>query len=555
MSKLNPQKLDDYDWLYDQYIIQHKSQSEIGKSVGRSGKLVSLKLKKHNIQTRSSKEGMQYIDYKKRNRLIYEKSGHKIINSLRRNFDSFVADSKKIHGDKYEYLGYTNKKTVSGVFAIIKCKEHNYTFRQRPANHLKGKGCSKCGNAKLMLTTDKFIEKARRIHSDKYDYNSVILKNGRKSIIKIKCPTHGEFKQIAENHLRGHGCVDCANEAKKKNHNKFVDQIREIYKDHYKVLSEYIGDKNEIIIKCKLHGEFRTTPNRLMVSKGGCSKCSANMTNPQREIIEFIEQYREVIINDRTIISPYEVDCNAGDFGIEMHGIYWHSFNKKETKDEKYRHYYKADLALSNNYLVYQIYENEWKDKTDIIKSIIKNKMGLSNKIYARKCDIVELDNNNFSDFMSTNHMQGHINSRVKYALTYDNEIVCCMGFNKHKKYEWEVSRFANKINNNVIGGASKLLRHFTRSHGPKTIMTYCDRRFSAGNLYKALGFKLDSITQPGYCYVKDNMVFNRHQFQKHKLLDKLDNFDPSLTESENMFNNRYRRLWDAGHFKFIWSK
>ena len=126
------------------------------------------------------------------------------------------------------------------------------------------------------------------------------------------------------------------------------------------------------------------------------------------------------------------------------------------------------------------------------------------------------------------------------------------MSFNKHPKYQWEITRFANKLNMTVVGGASKLFKHFLREHNPDQILTYADRRYSNGNLYKKLGFKLDGITQPNYIYIKNKKIFSRQQFQKHKLKDKLEDFNPLLTEAENMFNNGYRRMWDAGNYRFL---
>jgi hypothetical protein len=129
------------------------------------------------------------------------------------------------------------------------------------------------------------------------------------------------------------------------------------------------------------------------------------------------------------------------------------------------------------------------------------------------------------------------------------------MSFNKHPKYEWEITRFANRLETIVIGGASRLFKYFMNNYDPDQIMTYADRRYSDGNLYKKLGFELDGTTQPNYFYLMGDTIYSRQQFQKHKLEKKLAQYDSMLTESQNMFNNGYRRIWDAGHFRFIWVK
>jgi hypothetical protein len=128
------------------------------------------------------------------------------------------------------------------------------------------------------------------------------------------------------------------------------------------------------------------------------------------------------------------------------------------------------------------------------------------------------------------------------------------MGFNKHHKHEWEISRLSSKLNCVVVGGASKVFNYFVKNYNPNMIMTYADRCYSDGNVYQKLKFMFDGVTKPNYKYVKGNNVYSRQKFQKHKLKKKLDCFDSNLTEAQNMFNNGYRRIWDCGHLRFIWT-
>jgi hypothetical protein len=103
-----------------------------------------------------------------------------------------------------------------------------------------------------------------------------------------------------------------------------------------------------------------------------------------------------------------------------------------------------------------------------------------------------------------------------------------------------------------VVGGFSKLMRHFIKSHKIKEIFTYVDRNFTTSdNCYSKFGMSLECITKPGYRYLKDNKLFNRMKFQKHKLADVLKTFDPCRTEMDNMLDNGYRLLYDAGNLKY----
>ena len=118
------------------------------------------------------------------------------------------------------------------------------------------------------------------------------------------------------------------------------------------------------------------------------------------------------------------------------------------------------------------------------------------------------------------------------------------------KNYDWELLRFCNKKYTSVIGGASKLFKHFTKSN-TGIIVSYADMRRSTGNLYDTLGFELSHISEPNYWYwnkKKDLILESRIKYQKHKLGNILEEYDANLTESENMYNNDYRKIYDCGN-------
>ena len=122
----------------------------------------------------------------------------------------FINRANKIHNNKYNYtkVDYNNSKTKIKII----CKVHGI-FEQRPDIHLSNKGCPKCANNKKATTIKDFINKANKVHDNKYDYSLVDYKNNKIKIIII-CPTHGEFYQNPNDHLQGRGCPKCANNKK-----------------------------------------------------------------------------------------------------------------------------------------------------------------------------------------------------------------------------------------------------------------------------------------------------------------------------------------------------
>ena len=154
--------------------------------------------------------------------------------------------------------------------------------------------------------------------------------------------------------------------------------------------------------------------------------------------------------------------------------------------------------------------------------------------------------------------MQGFSGSNVKLGLFYKDELVSIMTFDKtkfNKKYEWEITKFCNKKFISVIGGASKLYKYFVDNYKPNSIIGYADRRYSNGDLYKQLGFEFSHNSAPNYWYFKlpDMTLYSRVKFQKHKLINLLENFDNNKSEIENMLNNGYLRIFDCGNMIYTW--
>lgn len=138
---------------------------------------------------------------------------NRIDDKLRYTKDDFVKKAVAIHGDKYDYslVDYVS----SGKKVKIICNSHyhsGYVFEQTPHCHLCGKGCPVCaGN--VPMSNDEFAIRAREVHGDIYDYSQAHYVNAHTKV-KIICPKHGAFEQVARCHLDfGQGCPLC-NESK-----------------------------------------------------------------------------------------------------------------------------------------------------------------------------------------------------------------------------------------------------------------------------------------------------------------------------------------------------
>lgn len=270
------------------------------------------------------------------------------------------------------------------------------------------------------------------------------------------------------------------------------------------------------------------------------------------------ERYKGVITpRDCSVIPPYELDLYVPEFNvaIECNGTFWHSENGGGK--DKWYHTTKTMLARRNGVRLIHVFEHDWYNKNEIIKSILLNAVGVCDeRVYARKCEIYYPNVKEQREFLDSNHLQGY-NTRGKMCigLMCDGVPVSMMSVCKprfSKDHDYEILRFTNKLNTVVVGGFSKILKHLPMLIGTnKKVISYCDASLYNGNSYEGAGFTFVRFTDPSYVYFKGNyryMAGDRTKFQKHKLNRILPVFDEKLTEWENMQANGYDRVWDCGN-------
>jgi very-short-patch-repair endonuclease len=191
------------------------------------------------------------------------------------NRQLFIEKAIEIHGDKYDYskVEYINALTKITII----CKKHG-EFLQKPSKHINAKqGCRICGNElnseRQISNTSEFIQKAIKIHGDKYDYSKVEYINSKTKVMII-CKEHGEFLQQPNSHLSQEaGCLKCG-KVYRCNTSEFIENVIKIHGDKYDYSKvEYINAYTKITIICKKHGEFCQTPNDHLNNNAGCKLC------------------------------------------------------------------------------------------------------------------------------------------------------------------------------------------------------------------------------------------------------------------------------------------
>ena len=273
----------------------------------------------------------------------------------------FIEDAIKIHGDKYDYslVDYKNAKTKVKII----CPIHG-DFLQNPNNHLQGHGCPKCtGKYKIL---EDFIQEAKQIHGDKYDYSLVDYKNV-KTKVKIICLIHGVFNQTPDCHLQGQGCPDCGHNIRTTE--QFIQEAKQIHGDKYdynKSIYKKHNIKTEII--CPIHGSFWQTPHHHL-DGSGCPDCCES--HGERDVAKYLTEHnlffeREKKFNDCKNINflPFDFYLPELNTCIEYDGRqHFESIEgwggEKNLKEIQTRDQIKNKYCIDNNIKLIRIKYNE----------------------------------------------------------------------------------------------------------------------------------------------------------------------------------------------------
>ena len=214
---------------------------------------------------------------------------------------------------------------------------------------------------------------------------------------------------------------------------------------------------------------------------------------------------------------------------IECDGLYWHS---DDILEKQYHHKKRTDY-LKAGYKSLFFRQDEIFDKLDIIESIILNKCQRSKRVYARKCQIVELSSSESSKFFKENHLMG-AGKGITYGLCINNEIFSCIRIKKTKNNDYEVSRFCHNKGYNVIGGFSKLLKHVERNIKMDKLVTFIDLRYGNGKYLPSLGFKLIGS------YLSFKWTNSRETIYRMKF------------PGNSGYKQGFAKIWDCGQAKYI---
>lgn len=284
-----------------------------------------------------------------------------------------------------------------------------------------------------------------------------------------------------------------------------------------------------------------------------------SMSYSEKEILTFIKSIydKEIVENSRKIIPPKELDIYIPNknLAIEFNGLHWHD----ERSIDKNYHLTKTKLCDEKGIDLIQIFEDDWSEHKNIIKSIISDKLGIYNKIYTSlecECRIINFESNSelVKNFFNENHLCGYFPCEKFIGLFEDDKLLMCVGFDKNG----EILRFATKLNVLINDGFSKIILFAKKKLKFNTITFVVDKSYFNKNFFLNCGFKIVKYNEPK-CYYNFNKKrifaenYNNDDIKKLYNDGKLKYFDESKSIKENMKENKIYCIYDCGSVEMIY--
>ena len=356
-------------------------------------------------------------------------------------------------------------------------------------------------------------------------------------------------------------------EAKKLNYAKSqnlvtVNDLSKTFNRDESTIIDDIRLLNLKIIKFNNDARFYIEESNLPILSDFFSKTDeCGKSYSEKELVDFVKSIYsdEIVENTKRIIPPKELDIYIPKMklAIEYNGLYWHDENHV---DRNY-HLTKTNMCNEKGIDLIHVFEDDWLERKEIVKSMIASRLGVyKEKIFARKCQIKEIEKDQAKIFFDENHLQGFAYGDLYLGLMLNDELIQCICINKKGWHDGnvELTRMVTKLNTQVVGGFSKLMKHISDYIEYKSITSYVYKAWFNGKGYIESGFKIVKENNPSYSYVVNGRRVHKSHFRKDKIKKMFERgelkfYDSNKTEHENMIENKIYRIYDCGTIKVIY--
>lgn len=422
-----------------------------------------------------------------------------------------------------------------------------------------------------IMKTDDYLDNRKQTCLDRYGFESP----SQNPDIKAK-----KHATLVERYGQG-GRKWSAEQYAKMSNLSDASMYLEFKEDPKTFIQQHFDHEPTVYELQSLLGVTDTPIYDVLIAHNASDCISAHSSGMENEVISFIQSFYsgEILHNCRSVISPYELDIYLPEFkiAIECNPAFTHNSSIQDPWGRPPKHYkyhmLKSDMCSEGGIFLFHLFGYEWVNKKNILKSMIRNLLRASTiSIGARTTYVCEVDGSECKEFLDSNHRQGNTFASIRLGLRRKdtNELVSVMTFNHMRPTIgstssltgtcYELSRFCNKLNTNVAGGASKLFKYFIQHYEFDSIISFSDASHTSGNLYKILGFQYCHKTDPNYIWssVDDKIWYNRVSCQKRNLPKLFNDFTLDIThktERQIMEEHGFVQVFDSGVIKWIYTR
>lgn len=493
-----------------------------------------------------------------------------------------LIDSKRQEHYDYKIKPTSDGRYLGNVPLKITCNIHTNTvigkFSDLITRKVKGRATSgilRCCTKETLARTlsqwkadikhDKLCETG-----EPYSYKLVtsprVVSTDRLTVI---CPAHGPKEVYAFAHLTSKlSCCRFQGTGHRVSKEYIIRNMQRLEPQHlYEVEMGLSFPESRVWVICDKHGrseidtKFCRVP-KTMFNKGNfCKECTEiyHSGTEQKLVAALRNRYGEFLTLKVNLHlkghGQKRLDLYLPKYrlGIEVNGVYWHS----EEKKGRNAHVEKRRILAEYGIPLLQFTDLEIEQKLPIVISMINSRMGKNKVHYARKFEVEPITPQEAKQFFNDNHISGFIPAaRYLGMRSSTGAVVCAASFGVprfNKSAQWELLRFATLRGHTIVGALSRIVKNFLRTLDPgTTLISYADLRYGTGDAYAKSGFHLLRENPPGYGYFRALKYVSRYQCQNKNLPRLLgDAYNPSLSSRENMEQNGWRRLYDAGNILY----
>ena len=472
-----------------------------------------------------------------------------MIPSIEERKNTFIKKSKEIWGNffNYDYVTYVNNRTN------VTLMHDGRFFSQRPDHNLSHHMPLLLSD-KHKYSTEEWISLVKHRFPDfKYDFGNVSYKNSHLANISLICHKidkdgneHGKFSISSTAVLAGNGCPKCKAEKLHDDNVGNKDDFVKKYIKKYGNINDFSDfmyesyNKAGTVICNKCGKKFMMTPSNLMKGENCPHCCNFGYSKEEKELYAYVSSIDSTFSeNDRSVLDGLEIDMFSESLkiGIEFDGLFWHS----ERMVSKDYHLLKTEKSEKKGVRLVHVFEDEWKNKKEAVKSIIEHIIGKSPiRIYARKCEAKEISKKQADRFFNENSIKyKEEKSSISIGLFNCGELVSVMSFMQDKYDDndkaFTMTSFTTKLHYSVVGAFGKLFKHFVRKEDPEKVTSLLDRRYFSQKAHEAIGFRMIKTKKPIYFYETGGKRYTRFGFQKKK--------------------NEAYKIYNCGYYEFEWKK